>query len=270
MAAVSASRPAWCTSRRRSRRRAARSPPGTPTLAVGNPSSAPPRPSPGDHAPRTWWGRPSSAAASSTSPSATSGRIRVDDTDLAVAAAGSTPTTSKPEVRARARCSRADVALAAVAEVEVLADHHHRAPERVDEDLGDEVLGGLVGPARSKGTTSVRSIPQPGQQLELLVEVGEQQRRRLGPHHRGRVPVEGDHRTGRAALGGQRAQLAEQRAVPEVHAVVGADGHRRTVAPAGCALLGAGRPPSRATLDRLVGQPRRPTAGRMRSVRSAS
>ena len=72
-------RPAARTSRRRCPAPGRQMPAGTATLAVGNPSSVPPRWSPWTTAPRTWWGRPSSAAASSTRPAATRLRIRVDE-----------------------------------------------------------------------------------------------------------------------------------------------------------------------------------------------
>src|ERR671911_642086 len=100
--------------------------PGTATLAVGNPSDRP-RSSPRSTTPRTAWLRPSSRAASATSPAATASRMSVDALDL------------DPRGPAR-RLEQRQVAPAAVAEVEVLADHDRLggevAHELVDEDGG--------------------------------------------------------------------------------------------------------------------------------------
>ena len=167
------------------------------TLAVGNPSSRP-RWSPSTTGPRTSCGRPSIAVASSRSPRASAcadGRRRhrrrgrrssADEVE-----AGS---TSKPGSRAHLAEQR-DVAAAPVPEVEVLADHDDLGVEAVDEHLARR----SPPPAPSLGASSnVRTtrVVDAGrlEQLELLVEVGEQQRRRLRPHDRGRVPVEGDDR----------------------------------------------------------------------------
>ena len=83
---------------------------------------------------------------------------------------------------------------------------------------------GSLDRASSKVITRQRSTPGGREQLELLVEVGEQAGRRLGPHHRGRVAVEGDdgglHARRLAARG---PHLGDHGLVPEVHAVVGAD-----------------------------------------------
>ena len=57
----------------------------------------------------------------------------------------------------------------------------------------------------------------------LLVEVGQQQRGRLRPHDRGRMPIECDDSGAGAELGGPQLDLGDHRAVTEVHAVVGAD-----------------------------------------------
>ena len=71
------------------------------------------------------------------------------------------------------------VAPAAVAEVEVVAHHHGPCPQRADQHLVDEVLGGLLGArASSKWTTTTVCRRRCRQQLELLVQVGEQPRRR--------------------------------------------------------------------------------------------
>ena len=67
-------------------------------------------------------------------------------------------------------------------------------------------------------------MPVLGQQLELLIEVGEQLRCRVGPHDDRRVPVEGHDRGRTAQLGRHGPDLADEMPVPEMHPVVGADG----------------------------------------------
>ena len=75
-----------------------------------------------------------------------------------------------------------------------------------------------------------------GQQLDLLLQVGEQQRSRLRPHDHGRVTVERHHRGRQALALGSLPYLGDDATVSEVDAVVGADRD-------GAALLGAGTPP---------------------------
>ena len=62
-----------------------------------------------------------------------------------------------------------------------------------------------------------------GEQLEALLVVGQQLRRRLRPHDRRRVAIERQH--DRLGLGadGELADVGDDGLVPEVHAVVGAD-----------------------------------------------
>ena len=119
------------------------------------------------------------------------------------------------------------VALAAVAEVEVLPHHHQPGVEALDQLPGDELLGRLVGPLLVEADDHRPVDTGRRQQLELLVEVAEQQRGRLGTHHRGRVAVEGDDHGGQAVVLGPGPQLGQQGPVPEVDAVVGADGDGR-------------------------------------------
>ena len=96
------------------------------------------------------------------------------------AAAGS---TSKPHSLARARRSRRDVAPALVAEVEVLADHDAPgAPRRRRGPRSRSPRRLLASAPRRRARTTVRVEPGGGEQLELLLEVGEQLGRRLRPH----------------------------------------------------------------------------------------
>jgi hypothetical protein len=144
------------------------------------------------------------------------GRLAVDADQL-------DPAHIEAEVGAH-RPQQLDVALASVAEVEVVADDHGPGAEATDEHLGDELLGRL----ERAGLVEVHDerVVDPGglEQLELLVEVGEQQRGRLGPNHAGRVAIEGDHRGLQVTLGRELPHLADDLAMAAVHPVVRADG----------------------------------------------
>ena len=61
------------------------------------------------------------------------------------------------------------------------------------------------------------------EQLEPLLVIGEQLRRRLGPHDRRRMAIERDDRRLGVALGGDRPHLSDHRLMTEVQTVVGAD-----------------------------------------------
>ena len=121
-----------------------------------------------------------------------------------------------------------DVAAATLAEVEVGADDDEAGVRGVGEHLAHEVLGRLLA-AGLVEVQHVREVEVAGgvEQLELLLGRGEQAGRRLGPHHLGRVTVEGDAHRGEAAGVGELAHEAQHRVVPEVHAVVDADGDDR-------------------------------------------
>ena len=198
---------------------------GTATLAVGNPSSGPPRPSPRTTGPRTSWGRPSSAAAASTSPSASRVRMRVDETGSR-AVAGERHPDDLEAVLGPEPAQELDVAPAAVPEVEVLPHHDQARLQLLDQHLLHEVLGRLVRPRLVEGHHHRPVDAALGQQLELLLQAGQLLGRRLRPHHVGGVAVEGDHDGGEPGLGGPLPQVAQQGPVPEMDAVVGPDGDR--------------------------------------------
>ena len=121
-----------------------------------------------------------------------------------------------------------DVAAAPVTEVEVLPHDHQARPERLHEDLGHEVLRILLRPGLVEGDDHGGvDVAGGGQRLQLLVEVGQQLRRALGPHDHGRVAVEGDDRRRQAGAGGQPPQLGQHRLVAAVDPVEGADGDGR-------------------------------------------
>ena len=92
------------------------------------------------------------------------------------------PTTSKPS-SAPIRSSSATLAAASAPEVEVGADDDEARAGAVDEHLVHEVLGRLT-TALLVEVQHEAAVDVPGarEQLELLLEGGEQLRRRLGPH----------------------------------------------------------------------------------------
>ena len=124
-----------------------------------------------------------------------------------------------------------DVAAAPVPEVEVGADHDDPGPQQPDEHLAHELLGGLVA-ALLVEAQHAHDVEQRErfEQLELLVERGQQLRRGLRPHDLGRMPVERDERGVEAAGVGELAHELQHLRVAEVHAVVRADRHDAAVA----------------------------------------
>ena len=183
---------------------------GTSTLAVGKPSAVPPRWSPRTTGPRTWWSRPSRAAASSTRPSPTSRRMRVEEM-------GSDPSggvggqrhpvhleaglrSPSPATGRRSPCARGRNGSPPPPPP---GGHRGRRPGSV---LTKSSAVSLARSA-SKGTTTVRSTPAAAKQLELLVEIAEQLGRRLGADHHGRMAVEGDDHGGQPGVAGPGAQL---------------------------------------------------------------
>ncbi len=127
------------------------------------------------------------------------------------------------ELRAHAVQQR-DVAAAAVTEMEVGADDHEPRAHQVGEHLAHELLGRF---ARAllveRQHTALVEISRRREQLELLFERREELGGRFGPHHLGRVAVEGHARGLEAARVGQLPHESEHRLVAEVHAVVRAD-----------------------------------------------
>jgi hypothetical protein len=110
-------------------------------------------------------------------------------------------------------------------EVEVLAHHHQACPQPVDQLLLYEVLGRLLGPGQVEGDDHGPVDAAGRQELELLLQVGELERGGLGPHHTGRVSIEGDHHGGEPTRLGARRKITQQGPMAQVHAVVGADRH---------------------------------------------
>ena len=127
------------------------------------------------------------------------------------------------------RLEQRDIAPALVTEVEVLPHHHDLGIEAVDQHLRDEVLGRLL---RSDfvEVDHVRVVDAGAlEQFELLLEIGEQRRRGLRPHHRGRMAIEGDHRGTQTLCLGQLPHARDHRLVAAMDPVIGADRDDRAV-----------------------------------------
>jgi hypothetical protein len=121
------------------------------------------------------------------------------------------------------------IAAAAVAEVEILAHHDLAGTEAPHEHTFDERLGTLSRLLRIEAHQHGGIDAGGGEQFELLVEIGEQFRGRLGPHHRGRVSIEGDDDRVGAERCGPFAHRGDDRLMTAMHTVVGADGDHRSM-----------------------------------------
>ena len=119
----------------------------------------------------------------------------------------------------------ADVALAVVAEVEVLADHHGAGGQALDEHLLHELAGRLLRSGLVEAEHDGGVQAGVGQQLELGRQVGQEP----GAPTPAARPLAGCRSkvttTLRApGVGGQPADLSDHGRVAEVDAVEGADG----------------------------------------------
>ena len=108
--------------------------------------------------------------------------------------------------------------------MEVAPDDDCRHGQLRDEDARDEVLGRLCRSFLVE-PDDLDLVDAGGfKELKLLVEVGEKGRCRLRPHDGGRVAIEGDDDGGEPTRPGACGKITQQRPMPQVHAVVGADG----------------------------------------------
>ena len=87
-----------------------------------------------------------------------------------------------------------------MAEVEVVADDDGGDRQPVDEHPLDELLGLLVRLLLVEVDDDRGIDAGRRQQFESLLGIGEQTRRRLGPHDRRRMAIERDHRRPGIAL----------------------------------------------------------------------
>ena len=119
----------------------------------------------------------------------------------------------------------AHVAQSVPSEAKVLSDDHLDRSELADEHIIDEILGRLLCSLGIEGDDRHDVDADPLKQLEALLEIAKKQRGMLRPDHLCRMAVKrGDD--GRQALSAGLLDDRIQRALmPEVHAVVDADGH---------------------------------------------
>ena len=122
------------------------------------------------------------------------------------------------------------VAFPAPPEVEIVAYHQGTGVQATDQDLLHELGRRLGRPLGVEVEDGGEIGPGGGQQGELLVQVGQQQRGRAGPDHAGRVAIEGDHHGGGTDLSRSRAHPVDEQAVAPVDTVEGPDGHHGAVA----------------------------------------
>ena len=182
-------------------------PVGDVDVGRGEPElGAPPAVAVDDHAPDLV-GPAEQAAAPRTSPSASSPRMRVEET----ASPGRVRLESQAHDLESVACAhlgqQRHVAFAAVAEMEVLPHHHQPGAEGLDQDLDDEVLGRLVGPGLVEGHDDGAVEPGGGEELELLLEVGEEQ---AGPTRGGPRWPGGGRRSPRRSSDPRAAAMAPE------------------------------------------------------------
>ena len=200
---------------------------------------APPTGNRSARAPRSSCGRPSTAAAPSTSPAASSSRTRVEEngTEPGCGATRPRPEHLETEIGTHLLEQR-DVSTPLVPEVEVGADHHEARVQQADEHLVHEVFGALAaaGLVEREHETEVE---QTGlvEQLEPVLQRREELRRGAGPHDLRGMAVERDQRRAQATRVGELAHETQHRAVAEVHTVERADGDDR----AGAGVVAGGR-----------------------------
>ena len=168
------------TSRRRSPRRAWPRPRGPPRWPSGSRARHRPGRRRGPPTPRTWWGRPSSAG----------GRRHVAGGEQLADARGrhhlratrppprARPTTSNP-CRAPISVSSATLPARRWPKWKSSPTTTRRAPSAPTSTSSDELLGRLVGPRLVEGHHQGAVDAGRRQELELLVAVGEDRRRRL-------------------------------------------------------------------------------------------
>ena len=116
-----------------------------------------------------------------------------------------------------------DVALAPTPEMEILPDDNDRRIEQVDQHATHEVPRIFTGLGFVEVDDNGRIESGGREQFELLVEIGQQLRRRFRTHDRGRVTIERHH--SRTGSGGRRelTNRLDDRLMSAMYAVVGAN-----------------------------------------------
>jgi len=125
-----------------------------------------------------------------------------------------------------------EVALLAVAEVEIRADVHFHRTKRLDQDTINELAGRPGGHLGAEGNDQQQVKAEQGKKTGLLVNGHQQGRGRLGADHFLRMGIEGDQHTLPADLAAAPENPVEDQPVALVQTVKVADGdHRGTVIP---------------------------------------
>ena len=130
-------------------------------------------------------------------------------------------------VRRAGTAQRLGIAGAALAEVEVVADHHMRHVQLLHQHLLDERLGGQPRQRRVEAQHDGKVEPERLQQLQLARQRRQPEVRLVGLEELARMRLEQDHAGLAAGLGRRIPGGLQQRLVPAMHAVEVADGQRR-------------------------------------------
>ena len=129
------------------------------------------------------------------------------------------------------------VAGRAMPEPEVVADHHDRRVQRLDQHVVHERLGAELGERRGERDHAERVHAQLLDQFGLAHRLGQHRRVRAGPDHLGRVRVEGDHHRLEPEIAGALHRMADDRLVAAMNAVEDADRDHRAAPAAGHRLV---------------------------------
>jgi len=104
--------------------------------------------------------------------------------------------------------------------VEVTADHDQLGVHAPNQDIGYEI-------AIASGSALFVELQQEqivdadvGEKINALLVIGKQQGRILGAKHCGWVLIERDHTRGESAIGSERGQRREHRAVASMNTIV--------------------------------------------------
>ena len=130
-------------------------------------------------------------------------------------------------VRRGGTAQRLGIAGTALAEMEVVADHHMRHMQLLHQHLGDERLRGQARQRRIEAQHDGKVEPEGLQQLQLARQRRQPEVGFVGLEEFARMRLEQHHAGLAAGLGRRIADGLQQRLVPAMHAVEVADGQRR-------------------------------------------
>lgn len=113
-----------------------------------------------------------------------------------------------------------NVASPAISEVEVGSDHDHSGAQHRAENMLHEMLRGLLAAHMVEAQNeAIVHVARLAQEPELLIDIGEEERRRVRPNDFRRMAIERHDRGRKAAGGAELTNQAQQGAVTEVDAV---------------------------------------------------